>query len=58
MDASSHRSLDERTNVLIFNGSLVLHHSALSITIDGRYVLKIAFTTLITDRAVEGMVSQ
>ena len=58
MNASRHGGLNEGSNVLVLNGSLILHHSAFSVTVDCRDILKIALTTLVADGAVEGMVSQ
>ena len=58
MNAPSHGGLNEGSDVLVLNGSLILHHSAFSVTVDGRDVLKIALTTLVADGTVEGMVSQ
>jgi hypothetical protein len=58
VNASSHGGLNEGSDVLVLNGSLILHHSAFSVTVDGRDVLKIALTTLVADGTVEGMVSQ
>lgn len=58
MDASGHRGLDERTNILVLNSPLVLSHSALLITINLGDILQIALTALIANWAVEGMVSQ
>ena len=58
VNASSHRGLDQRSNILVLNGSFVLHHPALCVTVDGRDILKIAFTTLVTDGTVEGVVCQ
>ncbi len=58
VNATGHGSLDEGSNVLILDSSLVLHHSALGVTIHDRDVLEIALTTLVTDGTVQGMVSQ
>jgi hypothetical protein len=60
VDTSVHRSLDQRANVLVLDGSLApnLVESASVGSVTHRLVLKITLTTLITNRTVEGMVGQ
>jgi hypothetical protein len=60
VDTPVHRSLDQRANVLVLDGSLAanLVESASVGSVTHRLVLKITLTTLITNRTVEGMVGQ
>jgi hypothetical protein len=60
VNTSVHRSLDQGTDVLVLDSSLAanLVESASVRSVTHRLVLKITLTTLITNRAVEGMVGQ
>lgn len=57
---SSHADLDERSNVLIFNSTLAFNlvESSAVGSVSHGLILEIALSTLITDRAVEGVVGQ
>ena len=58
VNASSHRSLDEGTEVLVLDGTLVFSEATFLVAIDGRDVLQVALTTLIANGAVKRMVSE
>lgn len=58
MDTSGHSSLDEWADVLVLNGSLILSHSALFVSINLGDILQIALTALIANWAIEWVVSQ
>ena len=58
VDAPVHRGGDQRTEVLVFNGSLVFSVSALVVAIDDADVLEIALSSLVADRTVERVVGQ
>ena len=58
VDATSHRSLDQGPEVIVLISSLVLHEATFSVAVDRRDVLEVTLTTLVTDRAVQGVVGQ
>lgn len=58
VDASGHGSLDEWTDVLVLDSSLIFSHSALLISINLGDILQVALTTLIANWAIEWMVGQ
>jgi hypothetical protein len=58
MDASSHGGLDKRTNILVFNGTFVFSESTLFVSINSRNILKVAFSALIANRAVQRMIGK
>jgi len=58
MNASCHGSLDQWTNVLVLNGSLVLSESTFLISVDLGNILKIALTSLITNWAIQRMIGK
>ena len=58
MDTSGHSSLDKWADVLVLNGSLILSHSALFVSINLGDILQIALTALIANWAIEWVVSQ
>lgn len=58
VDASGHSSFNNRAEDFVFDGVLVLHHSAFSVAVDNRDVLQVALSALIADGAVERMVGQ
>jgi hypothetical protein len=54
VDTSVHGGLDERANILVFDGTLsgdLVETSSVS-TITHRLILKITLATLVTDRAI------
>ena len=58
MDASSHGGLDKGTNILVLDGTFVFSESALFVSVNSRNILKIAFSALIADWAIERMISE
>ena len=58
MDAAVHRGLDERTNVFVLDGALVLGIARRVEAKAHGLVLQIAFAALIADRAVERMIDE
>ncbi len=58
LDAAVHRGLDQRTQIFVFDGALVLGETAGVDTIAHRLVLQIALAALIADRAIQRMVDQ
>ena len=58
MNASCHGGLDQWTNVLVLDGSLVLSESTFLISVDLGNVLKIALTTLVANWAIERVIGK
>jgi len=58
MNASRHRCLNEWSNILVLDGSLILVHSALVVAIDCGNILKIALTTLVANWAIERVIGK
>lgn len=56
MNTPGHRSFNERTNIFVLNCSLGLVHSSFFIAIDCRNILKIAFSSLVTNWAVKRVI--
>ncbi len=58
VDAAVHHRLDERADILVFDGALVF---LIARTVDAeghRLVLQVAFAALVADRAIQRMVDQ
>ena len=58
LDAAVHRGLDQRPDIFVLHGALVLGEAGRVGAIGHRLVLQIAFAALIADRAVKRMVDQ
>ena len=58
LDAAVHRGLDQRTDIFVFDGALVLGEPGRVGAIAHRLILQIAFAALVADRAVERMVDE
>lgn len=60
VDASVHRSLDQRSNILILHSTLAAYFVEPSTirAISHRLVLQVAFASLVADRAVQGVVGE
>ena len=58
VNAASHGCLDEGTDVLVLDSTLVLVHSTLLIAVDDGNVLKIALATLIANWAIKWVICQ
>ncbi|MBA7473631.1 hypothetical protein ES707_08972 [subsurface metagenome] len=58
LDAAVHRGLDQRAQILVLDGALVLGEAAGVDAIAHRLVLQIALAALVADRAIQRMVDQ
>ena len=58
MDAAVHRGLDQRADIFVLDGALVLAVARGIDAIGHRLVLQVAFAALVADRAIERMVDQ
>jgi hypothetical protein len=58
VDATGHGGLDEGSEVLVLDTTLVFHEAAFGVAVDGGDILKIALATLITNWAVKGVVGK
>ena len=58
VDAAVHEGLDQRADVLLFDGALVLDVARAAEAVGHRLVLQIALAALVADRAVERMVDE
>src|SRR5208283_5587622 len=58
MDAAIHAGLDQRTEILVGDGALVLLEPAAVETVGHRLVLQIALAPLVANRTVERVIDQ
>src|SRR5215472_15913822 len=58
MDAPVHMRLDQRAEILVADGALVLVKPAAVETVSHCLILKIALAALVTDRAIERVIDQ
>ena len=58
VDAAVHERLDQRADVLLFDGALVLDVARAAEAVGHRLVLQVALAALVADRAVERMVDE
>ena len=58
LDAAVHRGLDQRPDIFVLDGALVLGEAGGVGAVGHRLILQIAFAALVADRAVERMVDQ
>src|SRR5271169_1665350 len=58
MDAAGHVGFDQRAEILVADGALVLFEPAAVEAVRHRLILQIAFAALIADRAIERMINE
>jgi hypothetical protein len=58
MNAPRHMSFDERAEIFVADGALILFEAATVETVGHCLVLQIAFAALIADRAIEWVIDQ
>jgi hypothetical protein len=58
VNTPGHGGLDQGSDHLVLDGALVLHHSALIVSVNLRDVLEVTLASLIANGAVKGMVGQ
>lgn len=58
MDAPGHGGFDEGTDIFVFNCTFVFSESRLFVSINSRNILKVAFSALIANWAIERMISK
>ena len=58
LDATVHRSLDQRAEIFVLDGALVLMEAAGIDAVSHRLILQIALAALVADRAIQRMIDQ
>jgi hypothetical protein len=58
MDAAVHDRLDERADILVLDGALVLGEAVLVNPVGHGLVLQVAFAALVADRAIQRVVDE